>query len=71
MQVKNRVRSIGTNFVFGSLIMASGIGMAMAELPAEATSATTTAKTDANTLGGIVLAILIGIAAYKWIRKAL
>ncbi|MDC7832370.1 major capsid protein [Pseudomonas benzopyrenica] len=67
----NRVRTIGTQVLFGALVTASGIGMAMAELPAEATSATTTAKTDANTLGGIVLAILIGIAAYKWIRKAL
>jgi len=71
MKALKLTRAIGTNFVFGSLIMASGIGMAMAELPAEATSATTAAKTDSNTLGGIVLAILIGIAAYKWIRKAL
>lgn len=71
MQVKERVRSIGTQVLFGALITASGIGMAMAELPAEATASTTTAKTDSNTLGGIVLGILIGIAAYKWIRKAL
>lgn len=50
----------------GSLVTAS----AFAAVPAEVTTAISSAGTDAAILGGLVLAVLIGIAAFKWLRRA-
>lgn len=50
----------------GSLFTAS----AFAAVPAEVTTAISSAGTDAAILGGLVLAVLIGIAAFKWLRSA-
>lgn len=44
---------------------------ANAAVPAEVTSALADAKTDGMTVAGTVLTVIIAIAAFKYIRKAL
>ncbi len=44
---------------------------AMAAVPADASAAITTAGADAATIGGLVLVVIIGIAAFKYLRRAL
>lgn len=46
-------------------------GSAFAALPTEVTDALDTAKTDGVAMAGIVLAVIIAIAAFKFIRRAL
>lgn len=46
-------------------------GSALAEVPADVTTALTTAKTDGVAVAGVVLAVIIAIYAFKLIRKAL
>jgi len=50
-----------------SLAVASG---ANAALSTDVTTAISTAASDGATLGGLILAVLIGIAAFKWLRGA-
>lgn len=61
-------------FVRGAAV-ASGVGalatQAFAEVPAEGKTAIETAGTDAGTIGALVLVVIIGIAAFKYMRKAL
>ena len=44
---------------------------ASAAVPEAVTSALTGAGTDSATIGGAVLVVLIGIAAFKYMRKAM
>ncbi|MDG9926361.1 MULTISPECIES: major capsid protein [unclassified Pseudomonas] len=60
-------RSIGAAAAVGVL----SIQQAHAALDTEVTSAITAGKTDALALGALVIAVIIGIAALKWLRKAL
>lgn len=52
----------------GALMLA---GQAYAAVPAEVTTALEDAKTDAMTVGGLVLVVIIAIAAFKFIRRAI
>lgn len=56
--------------VLGSALTLAA-GNAMAAVPTEVTTALTDAKADGLTVAGIVLGIIIAIAAFKFIRKAL
>ncbi|SDH10199.1 Bacteriophage coat protein B [Pseudomonas flavescens] len=60
-------RSLGAAAATG-LLMAQ---QAYAALPAEAEAEMSSSKADAIALGGLVLVVLIAIAAFKYIRKAL
>lgn len=55
--------------VLGSLGLLAG--QAMAEVPAEVTSSLNAAKVDGVAVGGVVLGVIIAIAAFKYIRRAL
>ncbi|WP_075122788.1 major capsid protein [Pseudomonas aeruginosa] len=55
--------------VLGSLGLLAG--QAMAEVPAEVTSSLNVAKADGVAVGGVVLGVIIAIAAFKYIRRAL
>lgn len=55
-------------FAAGSTVAA---GSAFAAVPAEAIDAITQAGTDAAVIGGAVLVVLIGIAAFKYMRRAM
>lgn len=46
-------------------------GAAQAAVPESVTTAITTAGTDAATVGAAVLVVIVGIAAFKFLRKAL
>ncbi|MNF88337.1 Bacteriophage coat protein B [compost metagenome] len=56
--------AVGTACAFvGSAVFAA--------VPAEATGALTTAGEDTNTIGWAVFAVLVGAAAFKYMRRAL
>lgn len=48
-----------------------GAGSAMAEVPAAVTTALTALQADALTVAGIVLAAIVAVYAFKFIRKGL
>lgn len=45
--------------------------LSQAAVPADVTTAITGAGTDAAVIGGAVLVVIVGIAAFKWLRRAL
>lgn len=55
-------------FAAGSAVTA---GSAFAAVPTGVTEAITEAGTDAAVIGGAVLVVLIGIAAFKYMRRAM
>lgn len=55
-------------FAVGSTVVA---GSAFAAVPAEVTAALTDAGTDVVAVGGAVLVIIVGIAAFKYMRRAM
>jgi hypothetical protein len=60
-------RTLGLSAVVGL----ATIQQAHAALPEGVTEALETAKTDGVTVAGIVLGVIIAIAAFKFIRRAL
>ncbi len=61
----NKIKAL---FVAGSVLVASAV---QAAVPAGVTTAIETAGTDASTIGGGVLIVLVGIAAFKYMRRSL
>lgn len=59
--------------LFASLLVAVSafFSQAYAAVPADVTTALTDAKADGVNVAGIVLGVIIAIAAFKYIRKAL
>lgn len=57
-------------FALALLPVAAVASQAHAEVPAGVLTAITTAGTDAATLGAAVLVVLIGIWAFKLLRRA-
>ena len=55
-------------FAAGSTVAA---GSAFAAVPTEALEALTEAGTDAAVIGAAVLVVLVGIAAFKYMRRAM
>lgn len=55
-------------FAAGSTVVASS---AFAAVPTEVTTAITEAGTDAAVIGGAVLVVIVGIAAFKYMRRAM
>lgn len=68
MQFINRTRAAAASVVALPLLLA---GQAHAALPDGVTEALDTAKTDAVLVGGMVLVVIIAIAAFKYIRRAI
>lgn len=61
----NKIKAL---FAAGSTVVA---GSAFAAVPEGVTTAITTAGSDAAVIGGAVLVVLIGIAAFKYMRRAM
>lgn len=59
-------RVLGSTAALGLLAQ-----QAMAEVPAAGKTAIEDAGTDAATIGALVLVVIIGIAAFKYMRRAL
>lgn len=57
---------IGVSSLFLSLI-----GGAQAAVPASVTTALGDAATDSATVAGLALAVVVGIAAFRYMRRAL
>lgn len=55
----------------GLSVLAATTGSAFAEVPTEVTTALDGAKADGVTIAGVVLTVIIAIAAFKYIRRAL
>ncbi|MDD2546603.1 MAG: major capsid protein [Burkholderiaceae bacterium] len=71
MTAQNRfltVRNAAASVVALPLLLA---GQAHAALPEGVSTALDSAKGDAAMVGGLVLVIIIGIAAFKFIRRAI
>lgn len=64
-------KSIAKKFAIGSVIAFSGIVPAMAAVDASVTTALSDAKADGATVGAAVLVVIVAIAAFKYIRRAL
>lgn len=60
-----KIKRIG---LVGSLSLAAG--SAMAAVPTDVTTALGDAKTDSLTVAGLALVVIIAIAAFKYMRKA-
>lgn len=65
--LKTLRRSLGATAALGLLT----VQQAHAELPAGVSEALNAAKTDGVEVAGIVLGVIIAIAAFKFIRRAL
>jgi hypothetical protein len=65
--LKTLRRSLGASAAVGLL----AVQQAHAALPAGVETAITDAQADGTTLAGLVLAVIIAIAAFKYIRRAL
>lgn len=68
MNLIHTVKNAAGVFVATSVVAA---GSAMAALDTAVTTAVSDGKADALALGALVIAVIIGIAAIKWLRKAL
>lgn len=64
-------KSIAKKFAIGSAIAFAGILPAMAAVDAAVTTSLSDAKADGATVGGAVLVVVVAIAAFKYIRRAL
>lgn len=67
MQKRTFARAIGSAFALGALVAQQ----AHAEVPAAVSAAITEAGADAAIIGGLVLVVIVGIAAFKYMRKAM
>ena len=66
--IKNVKAKIQAVTGVSSMALAGG---AMAAVPADVTTALTTAGTDVGTVGAAVLVVIVAIVAFKLLRKAL
>lgn len=64
MKLANKLMLVGATLV-------AGISSASAAVDAGVTTAITTAGADASTVGAAVLVVIVGIFAFKLLRKAL
>lgn len=71
LRVKIMFKSIAKKFAVGSAFALSGILPAMAAVDPAVTTALSDAKADGATIGGAVLVVIVAIAAFKYIRRAL
>lgn len=69
MQVSKNVRRVSLSAV--GVLLAVVSSFAQAALDTAVTTELATAKTDMATLGGLVFAIAVVIALYKWFKRGL
>ena len=69
--VKNAVAVVRARAVAVPALVATGVGSARAALPTEVETALGNLSTDALKVAGIVLAAIVAVYAFKFIRKGL
>jgi len=62
--MKNLIKGLGAS----SIALSGG---AMAAVPVGVTTSLTDAATDSVTVAGLVLAVIVGVMAFKYMRRAL
>jgi hypothetical protein len=65
------MKSLKSKLAAGGALSVGMASSAMAAVDASVTTAITTAGTDAATVGAAVLVVIVGIKAFKFIRRAL
>lgn len=60
-----------SRFFLAPAVLLVAVGAAHAEVPAAVTTAITGAGTDAAVIGAAVLVVLVGIKAFKYMRRAM
>lgn len=60
-----------TKLVAAAIAALGFVSSAQAALPASVSTSITDVGTDAATIGGLVLVVIVGIAGFKYLRKAL
>ncbi|WP_312909558.1 major capsid protein [Stutzerimonas nitrititolerans] len=65
---KHFIKKVG---IGAAVAMSVAAGSVFAAVPAEVTEALGDAKTDGLAVAGLVLGVIIAIAAFKYIRRAL
>lgn len=69
--LQNSASAFGRKAAAVGALSIGAVGVAMADVPAAATTALTTAGDDTNTIGWAVFAVLVAAAAFKYMRRAL
>ena len=64
-------KSIAKKVAVGSAFVLGGVLPAFAAVDAGVTTALSDAKADGGTVGAAVLVVIVAIAAFKYIRRAL
>lgn len=67
----NALKKLFTPVAAVSVISVGAVGNVYAEVPPGVSTAITGAGADAAVVGGLVLVVIVGIMAFKWIRKAM
>jgi len=70
-QTLNVARKYGPKVLAGAALVPVMIGSAFAEVPTEVSTALAEAKTDSVSVAGIVIGIIVAIAAFAFMRKAI
>lgn len=69
--MNKQFRKVGSKVVAGVALAAGAVGSAMAALPADVATATTAAKADITEAGGLILGVVIAVAAVGWLRRVI
>ncbi|MBN8764053.1 MAG: hypothetical protein BGP20_07030 [Thiobacillus sp. 63-78] len=64
------LKKVAGKIVSGFAAATATMGTAFAEVPTEVSTALTDAKADSLTVAGLALVIIIAIAAFKFMRRA-
>ncbi|GAA4492865.1 major capsid protein [Pseudaeromonas paramecii] len=70
MKYFQAARKYGSRVATGAAVALMTAAPAFAELPTEVSTQMAETKTDAATMGGLGLVIVIAIAAFKYLRSA-
>lgn len=65
--MKKLFRKIG----YSAVAFLASVGVSVAAVPAAVTASLDTASTDGVNIAGVVLGVIVAIAAFKYIRRAL
>ena len=69
--MKQVLKSFGGKLAAGVALVPLTVGSAFAEVPAVVTNSLADAKADAVTVAGLVIAIIVAIMAFIFMRKAM
>lgn len=69
MKLFNQARKYGRQAAGAVVTVGTSIGYSLANAAVDISTTTATAKTDVETAGGLIIGVVVAIAAIAWIRK--